>query len=476
MDRLPWTNFHTLVVVGLGVSWVLDGLEIQIVSQVGTVLADRGTLHLTGIEIGWIAAAYLFGEVVGALVFGRLTDRLGRTKLFFFTLALYLTASGMAAFSPNVWFLLFFRFLAGAGIGGEYTAINSAIDELIPPYYRGRVDIIVNGTYWAGALLGAAANILLLNPSLVPSDLGWRIALLIGPIIGLVIIFLRRTIPESPRWLMTHDRQADAERIVDKIEADMRERGIDLEPVPEEKALEVADRGSISYREIARTMLRDYPSRSVLGLTMMITQAVLYNAVFFNYSLILVRFFDVSGPQISYLFFPFAAGNLIGPLVLARLFDTIGRRQMIAFTYCVSGILLAIGAQLFSSGLLTATTQTLVWCAVFFFASAGASSAYLTISEIFPLELRAQAISFFFAVSLGIGGVLTPPIFAALIGDGTDSGPLTLGYFALAVIMFSGGLVALVFGVDAERKSLEEIANPLSAPRHVIDPPTRPDF
>jgi MFS family permease len=476
MDRLPWTNFHTLVVIGLGVSWVLDGLEIQIVSQVGTVLAERGTLHLSSIDVGWIAAGYLFGEVVGALVFGRLTDRFGRRKLFFFTLALYLTASAMAAVSPNFAFLLFCRFLAGAGIGGEYTAINSAIDELIPPYYRGRVDIIVNGTYWAGALLGAAANLVLLNPSLVSSDLGWRIGFVLGPVIGLVVIFLRRTIPESPRWLMTHDRQTDAERIVDKIEADMRERGIELEPVPEDKALEVIGRAGVSYREIARTMLRDYPSRSVLGLTMMITQAILYNAVFFNYGLILVRFFDVGDQQISYLFFPFAAGNLIGPLVLARLFDTVGRRSMIAITYCVSGILLAVGAWLFSSGLLNATTQTLFWCVVFFFASAGASSAYLTVSEIFPLELRAQAISFFFAVSLGAGGVLTPPIFAALIGDGTDVGPLTLGYYALALIMFSGGLVALLFGVDAERKSLEEIANPLSAPRRVIDPPTRRGF
>jgi len=470
MDRLPWTRFHTLIVTGLGVSWILDGLEIQIVSQIGTVLADRGTMALTPTQVGWIASAYLFGEVVGALVFGRITDRLGRRKLFFCTLGLYLVASGMAGLAPDMWFLLVFRFLAGAGIGGEYTAINSAIDELIPPYYRGRVDIAVNGTYWAGALLGAGANVLLLDPTLVPLDLGWRIGFLIGPVIGLVVILLRRTIPESPRWLMTHGRQIEAERQVDEIERQLREQGIPFEPVPHDRAVEVVRRRKISYREIARTMLRDYPTRSVLGLTLMVTQAVLYNAVFFNYSLILVRFFDVSDQRTSYLFFPFAAGNLLGPLLLARLFDTVGRRQMIALTYGVSAVLLAIGARLFSVGALTATTQTLVWCAVFFFASAGASSAYLTISEIFPLEMRAQAISFFFAVALAIGGVLTPPGFARLVGDGTDPGPLTLGYYTLAATMGVGALVAWFCGVDAERKSLEAIARPLSEVTHPIEP------
>lgn len=470
MDRLPWTRFHTLIVVGLGVSWILDGLEIQIVSQIGTVLADRGTLGLTAIQIGWIASAYLFGEVVGALVFGRITDHLGRKRLFFATLTLYLVASGLAGLAPNLWFLLVFRFLAGAGIGGEYTAINSAIDELIPPYYRGRVDIAVNGTYWAGALLGAAANVLLLDPALVPTGLGWRIGFLIGPLIGLVVIALRRAIPESPRWLMTHGRRDDAERLVDTIEERLREQGVPFEPVPKDRAIEVVDRGLIPYRVIARTMLRDYPSRSVLGLTMMVTQAVLYNAVFFNYSLVMVRFFGVSDQRTSYLFFPFAAANLLGPLLLARLFDTVGRRQMIAFTYGASGVLLAIGARLFAVGALTATTQTLVWCVVFFFASAGASSAYLTISEIFPLEMRAQAISFFFAVALAIGGVLTPPVFARLIGDGSNPAPLTLGYYALAVTMSAGGLVAWLLGVDAERKSLEAIARPLSEVTHPIEP------
>ncbi|MGI8815731.1 MAG: MFS transporter [Pseudonocardia sp.] len=470
MDRLPWSRFHTRVVVALGVSWILDGLEIQIVSQVGTVLADRGSLGLTSTQAPLLASAYLFGEVLGALVFGRITDRLGRRRLFFVTLTLYLVASGMASLSFDVWFLLLCRFLAGAGIGGEYCAINSAIDELIPPYFRGRVDISVNGTYWAGAILGAGANVLLLDPHLLPIDVGWRVGFLIGPVIGMGIIFLRRGIPESPRWLMTHGRLDEAERIVDTIEADTWARGIDVESVTEDKELEFTGRADVSYRAIARSMLRDYPSRSVLGFTMMATQAILYNAVFFNYSLVLVLFFHVPDSRTSWYFLPFAAGNLIGPLVLARLFDTVGRRKMITCTYCVSGVLLAVGSQLFAAGLLTAATHTAMLCLIFFFASAGASSAYLTISEIFPLELRAQAISFFFALSLLVGGVATPPLFAGLAASGVDREPLSHGYLALGAIMFAGGVVAWLLGVDAERKSLEEIANPLSAVRRIIEP------
>lgn len=472
LDRLPWTPFHRLVVVGLGISWVLDGLEITIVSQVGTVLQDQGTLGLNTTQVTLAASCYLFGEVVGALVFGRITDRFGRKKVFLFTLALYLIASGIAGLSFSLWFLLLFRFLAGAGIGGEYAAINSAIDELIPAYYRGRVDIAINGTYWAGAILGAAANVLLLNPALLPIDLGWRIGFFIGPVIGLVIIFVRRAIPESPRWLMTHGQQVSAERIVDQIETRVRADGIELQPVPENKAMEISPvRGSVSYREIARTMLRDYPSRSFLGFSMMVTQAFLYNAIFFTYSLVLVNFYHIENQSTSYFFFPFAVGNLLGPLVLGRLFDTIGRRKMITLTYCVSGVLLAISAQLFSANLLTAATHTAIWCVTFFFASAGASSAYLTVSEIFPLELRGQAISFFFAISQLTGGVAAPLIFGALIGDGTNPGPLTIGYYAGGAIMFAGGIIAWRFGVDAERKSLEEIANPLSTVRRAIEPP-----
>src|SRR3954453_17799881 len=377
MDRLPWARFHWTIVLGLGTAWILDGLEIQIVSAIGSTLQEKGTLALSSGQVGLLGSVYLLGEVVGALVFGRLTDKLGRKKLFILTLALYLVASGIAAFSFSLWFLLLFRFVAGLGIGGEYTAINSAIDELIPSHYRGRVDIAVNGTYWAGAMIGAAASILLLNPDLIPINWGWRIGFFIGPVIGLAIIGLRRHIPESPRWLMTHGFNEEAERTVDEIEAQVEQQGHHLEPVPESKALEIQPHESVTYREIAKVMLRDYRSRSFLGFSMMVTQAFLYNAIFFTYALVLKNFYGVESKSIGYFFFPFALGNLLGPLLLGHLFDTIGRRKMILATYGISAILLAVSAQLFHSGALSATTQTVFWCVIFFFASPGASSAYL---------------------------------------------------------------------------------------------------
>jgi len=463
MDRLPWTRFHWLVVIGLGVSWILDGLEIQIASTVGTVLQDKHSLHLSTGDVGLLGSVYLFGEVVGALVFGRITDMIGRKKMFVACLGLYLVASGAGGFSWNLYSLLFCRFLAGMGIGGEYTAINSAIDELIPSRYRGRVDIAVNGTYWAGAMVGALSSIFLLNPSLLPVNIGWRIGFFIGPVAGLIIIYLRRTIPESPRWLMTHGRQEEANRIVDEIEARVEREGVKLEPVPESRALEIKPSGTASYIQIAKTMFSRYPSRSFLGFSMMVTQAFLYNAIFFTYALVLQHFYHIPSDKIGFYFFPFAVGNLLGPLILGPLFDTVGRRAMILATYGGSGILLTISAMLFSAGALNAVTQTIFWCVIFFFASAGASSAYLTVSEIFPLELRGQAISFFFAISQLAGGVAAPRIFAGLIGDGTSRVPLTTGYFVGAGIMIAGGLIAWFFGVNAERKSLEDIATPLSA-------------
>jgi MFS family permease len=463
MDRLPWSRFHTRVIVGLGAAWILDGLEIQVVNTAGTVLQNHATLNLSSTQVGLLASVYLAGEVVGALVFGRISDLVGRRKIFLLTLITYLLASGISGLSFSLWFMLVFRFIAGTGIGGEYTAINSAIDELIPSHYRGRVDIGVNGTYWAGAMIGAAASIFLLNPSLIPINVGWRIGFFIGPIIGLGVLYLRYVLPESPRWLMTHGREEEAERTVSEIEEQVRHQGHQLQPVPESKALEVTGRGAVSYFQIARTLLRDYPSRSFLGFSMMVTQAFLYNAIFFTYGLVLSNFYHIPSDRLGYYFFPFAVGNLAGPLLLGHLFDTIGRRFMIMSTYCLSAILLAISGWLFYQGMLTAVTQTVFWCVIFFFASAGASSAYLTVSEIFPLELRAQAISFFFAISQAAGGVAAPALFGALIGNGKNPGPLTVGYLLGAGVMFVGGLIAWFFGVNAERKSLEDIATPLSA-------------
>jgi MFS family permease len=457
MDRLPWTRFHWSIVVGLGFSWVLDGLEIQIVASAGFQKA----LDMTAAEVGLLGTVYLFGQIAGALIFGRLSDKLGRKKLFILTLAIYLVASGIAGLSPNMWFLLVFRFFAGMGIGGEYAAINSAIDELIPSKYRGRVDIAINGTYWGGAALGSAANLFLLNPDIFDENIGWRIGFFIGPVLGLAIIYLRRHIPESPRWLMTHGREEEAEATVDDIEKRVRDQGGDVEPVDESKAITVTRTEFVPFRTILHVLFKLYPKRTLVGATMMITQSFLYNAIFFTYALVLQNFYGTSPSSTQYFFFPFAIGNLLGPLVLGHLFDVWGRRKMIFLTYGVSAVVLAASAVLFSMDVLNATTQTIFWCVAFFFASAGASSAYLTVSETFPLEIRSQAISYFFALGQ-IAGSVAPLLYGILIGDGTDRGPLTFGYFLGAAIMFIGGLIALIFGVDAERKSLETITSPLS--------------
>ncbi|MGN6522191.1 MAG: MFS transporter, partial [Actinomycetes bacterium] len=461
IDRMPWSRFHWLVVVALGITWILDGLEIQMASGVGEVLTSKGTLHLTSFEVGVIAFVYLIGEVVGALVFGRLSDKLGRRNLFIVTLGIYLLGNGLTALSWDAWSFYVFRFIAGLGIGGEYAAINSAIDELIPARYRGRVDIAVNGTYWAGAAIGAAAQLAFFNKNLFPENLGWRLGFLIGPVIGVLIWNLRKHLPESPRWLMTHGREEEAEQAVAGIEDRVRASGATLDEVDESKAIEVRPIGTISYVQIAKVLFRDFRDRSIVGAVMMITQSFLYNAIFFTYALVLGNFYGVKSSTIPLFFFPFAVGNLLGPLVLGPLFDTIGRRKMILATYGLSGILLAITGFLFRAGALNATTQTILWCVIFFLASAGASSAYLTVSELFPLELRAQAIAFFFAIAQAFGS-LGPLIFGALIGKGKDPNPLTVGFVGAAVIMIIGGLVAWFKGVDSEQKSLEEISLPLS--------------
>ena len=463
MDRLPWVRFHWMIVVGLGVSWILDGLEIQIVSQAGF----QDDLGLSNGDVGSLGSVYLAGQVVGALFFGRITDRIGRRKIFMLTLFIYLVGSGLAGFSWDFWSLAAFRFIAGLGIGGEYSAINSAIDELIPSHYRGRVDIAINGTYWAGAALGAGANLYLLSPS-VSSSWGWRIGFFIGPVIGLAIIGLRRHIPESPRWQMTHGFEDEANATVDDIERRVHDEGGELSEVDEGKAIEVVPQKWIPYPELARIFLKQYPRRTALGFAMMATQAFLYNAIFFTYALVLQHFFDVPKAHTSWYFIPFAIGNLAGPLILGPLFDSVGRRKMISLTYTLSGVLLALSAYLFHAGALNATTQTVLWCVIFFFASAGASSAYLTVSEIFPLELRGQAISFFFSIAQ-IFGAIAPVIYGHLIGGAhnadPDRGPLTIGYYIGAAVMILGGLVAWFLAINAERQSLEDIAEPLSVTR-----------
>ncbi|WP_157245836.1 MFS transporter [Nonomuraea typhae] len=466
MDRLPWSPFHTRLVMALGVAWVLDGLEITIAGNVGAFLQRSDTLGLTSAEVGLSASVYLIGEVVGALFFGWMSDRMGRRKLFILTLAVYLIASGLTALSWDLGSYLVLRFIAGTGIGGEYAAVNSAIDEMIPSKYRGHVDLGVNGTYWLGALLATSATFVLLDPGgPLDPDWAWRLGFLIGPVIGVLIWGLRRHLPESPRWLMTHGREDEAEGVVAAIEKEVeRETGAELPPVPEEQAIEVVPQKRLPLIEVARTLFRTYPRRSFLSATLMICQSFLYNAIFFTYALVLTHFYGIEAGDVPVYMFAFALGNLIGPLTLGRLFDTVGRRQMIAGTYITSGTLLAVTGWLFERGALTATTQTVMWSVIFFIASAAASSAYLTVSEIFPIEMRAQAISIFFALGQVVGS-FGPAIFGALIGDQAHPDPTRLfwGYLFAAGMMIFAGIVEILFGVKAERTALEHVAEPLTA-------------
>jgi MFS family permease len=467
IDRLPWSPFHTRMVAALGVAWILDGLEITVASAVAGTLTKPETLAMSSTAVGFVATIYLIGEVVGALYFGRLSDRLGRRNLFIITLGVYLFGSGLTAFTLGngpgwIVFLYVTRFIAGMGIGGEYAAINSAIDELIPARYRGRIDIAVNGTYWAGAIIGTLGTFVLLG--VFELGLAWRIGFLIGPVLGLVIIFVRRNLPESPRWQIMNGRAEAAEESIDFIEHEVRASGIDLPPVDQSKMIELRPTTDIGYVALLRVLFREYPSRSVLSAALMITQSFLYNAIFFTYTLVLGKFYGVPETSQPLFLIAFAAGNLLGPLTIGHFFDTIGRRKMIAGTYVLSGLLLAITAAMFNAGALTAATQTIAWCIIFYFASAGASSAYLTVSEIFPLEVRAKAIAVFFAVAQCFGA-LGPVIYGALIGDGSEPFRLFIGYLIGALVMIIGGLVAWFTAVDAEGKSLEDIATPLAAHR-----------
>ena len=465
IDRLSWSPFHTRIILALGTAWVLDGLEITVASAVGPVLAEQETLGLSSTQVGLIATVYLLGEVFGALFFGRLSDALGRKNLFVVTLGVYLAGNALTALTWDntplaLFFLYLTRFIAGAGIGGEYAAINSAIDEMMPAKYRGRVDIGVNGTYWGGAIIGTLGTYILLNN--VSLDWAWRIGFLIGPVIGLAIWGLRRHLPESPRWLIMHGREAEAEENIARIERAAESSGQTLPPLDESTAIEIRPTKAHGYLSLVRVLFKQYPARSTLGATLMITQSFLYNAIFFTYTLVLTKFYGVAETAAPLYLVAFALGNLIGPLTIGRLFDTIGRRKMIAGTYLLSGLLLAITAFLFNAGALNVVTQTVAWSVIFFFASAGASSAYLTVSEIFPLEIRAQAIAVFFALAQCFGA-LGPVFYGALIGEGEDPGKLFIGYLIGAGVMAIGGIVEAVIGIDAEGKSLEDVAAPLSA-------------
>ncbi len=462
IDRLPWSRFHTRLVIALGVAWVLDGLEITIAANVGPDLTDKAALGLSASSVADIATWYLIGEVIGALFFGQLSDKLGRRNLFMITLGVYLVGSGLTAITPagGEWFLFLYgtRVIAGMGIGGEYAAINSAIDEMIPARFRGRVDLAVNGTYWAGAILGTIATLVLLN-NLAP-DTSWRLAYAVGPALALVIILVRRHLPESPRWQIMHGRAEAAEISIAEIEGDVAATKGELPPIPDDRAIEIQPTKQIGYVALLRVLFRHYPSRAIYGGVLMITQSFLYNAIFFTYGLVLEFFFHVKPNNTPYYFLAFAAGNLLGPLTIGHLFDTIGRRKMISGTYLVAGILLVITAQLFKAGSLNATTQTLCWAVIFFFASAGASAGYLTVSEIFPLEVRAKAIAVFFAIAQCFG-FLGTHLYGHLIGTGKDPNSLYWGYLLGAGAMILGGLVAAFLAVDAEGKSLEDVARPL---------------
>lgn len=456
MDRLPWSRWHWRVVVALGITWMLDGLEVTLVGAVAPTLTEPDTLHLSEAQVGNAATAYLAGAILGALLFGRLTDKFGRKRLFFVTLGVYLSATLASALSWNFASFALCRAITGAGIGGEYAAVNSAIDELLPARVRGRADLAINSTYWLGTALGALMTLLLLDTHLVPHSIGWRFVFVLGALIGLSVLALRRHVPESPRWLLLHGRLGKAQEIVSKIEREV-EHATDRELPSNCEPRKMEAKGSVTFASIARVLLKRHLRRTILGLSLMVAQAFAYNGVFFTYALVLTKFYGVAPTRIGLYLLPFAAGNLLGPMLLGHFFDTVGRRTMIVLTYGVGGILIAVAGYGLVGGWLTATTQTLVWCVVFFVASAAASSAYLTVSELFPVELRGMAIALFYAVGTAVGGLVAPSLFGALIQTG-DRSKVFIGYAIGAALMVGASIVAIFFGVPAEQKSLEALS------------------
>ena len=460
LDRLAWSGFHNLVVAALGITWILDGLEVTLAGSIAGALEQSPVLQFSATEVGALGSAYLVGAVLGALLFGYLTDRFGRRRLFFVTLGLYLSATAATALSWNFASFALFRALTGAGIGGEYAAINSAIQELVPARFRGRTDLAINGSFWLGAALGALGAVAFLKPGRLPADVGWRAAFAIGAILGLGVLLLRRHLPESPRWLILHNRLPEAERILCAIERRAGAATPGAAPShPQTIRLRAAAHTPVA--RMAAALLRDYPQRVVLGLTLMSAQAFFYNAIFFSYALVLTRFYGVDAAAVGWYILPFALGNFVGPLVLGPLFDLVGRKPMIGLTYAVSGGLLAVVGWLFRTGALDAVELTMAWTLIFFFASAAASSAYLTVSESFPLEARALAIALFYAFGTGLGGAVSPFLVGMLIGTG-DRSAVFGGYLVGAGLMVGAALVEVAIGVRAERQPLESVARPLS--------------
>jgi MFS family permease len=472
LDALFWSGFHTRVVLALGITWILDGLEVTLAGALSGALKESPALHFSNVEIGFANSGYLAGAVLGAIGFGWLTDRIGRKKLFFITLALYLAATAATALSWSVASYALFRFLTGAGIGGEYTAINSTIQELVPARYRGWTDLVINGSFWVGAALGAVSAIILLDPNWFDVDFGWRLAYFTGASLGLVVFVMRIWIPESPRWLIIHGHPDQANAIMRDIERSVKRRvqnGRPPDVAQSESAfvqawpkLRLRMRHHTPLREVARTLFKAYRGRSLVGLILMMAQAFFYNAIFFTFALVLTDFYGIAAGQVGWYILPFALGNFLGPLFLGRLFDTVGRRPMIALTYGISGLLLAFFGYLFSIGILNATTQTIAWMVIFFCASPAASAAYLTVSEIFPLEVRALAIAIFYAIGTGVGGVAGPLLFGALIDTGSRDSVFA-GYLLGAALMLMAAAVGWRYGVAAERRSLESVAQPLAS-------------
>ncbi len=462
LDAVRWGRFHTLVIAALGITWILDGLEVTFAGLISGALKADKALHFSDAQVGIGNSFYLAGAVIGALGFGWATDRLGRRKLFFFTLGLYLLATAATSFSWNIWSFSTFRFLTGCGIGGEYSAVNSTIQEFIPARFRGRTDLAINGSFWIGGAIGAAASLVFLDPAIIPAQYGWRLVFFVGAIVSIGIIFLRTFIPESPRWLVIHGREAEAEAVMGDIEKHMAEHGSAIPPKGGLKPMTIHARDHTPLAIVFSTIFVKNRKRAIVGLALMAAQAFFYNAIFFTFSQVLEVYYHVEIKNVGLYMLPFAIGNALGPLILGPLFDRIGRKPMIAGTYAISGILLIVSGALFAAGAMSATQQVVAWAVIFFFASSAAGAAYLTVSEVFPVEIRALAIAIFYAFGTAIGGVAAPSIFSALIG--TDSrAALFAGYIFAALLMLGAAVLEAVWGVAAEGKSLEDISEPLSA-------------